>query len=139
MGYVVTHNLMRTGARGDSLQSRDGRRSNTKINGLFVLVQDPLSTRVSLSSMPQDLCPLWLHLPLEITASQAGRRWNRHHCTANCGVELGNNAKLPSVKSHRCTNAKTFTRCSKHPNYRAGRRHGQSSGPSLQRRHQEGH
>lgn len=136
--YAVTHNLMRTGAWGDLLQSRDGLRSNTKSNGLFALVQDLLSTRVSLSSMPQDFCPLWPHLPLELTASQAGRSWKGHHYTTNSWVELGNSAKLPSVKSHHCTNAKTFTRCGKHPNCRVGRRHGHFAGPSLQR-HQEGH
>lgn len=67
-----------------------------------------------------------------------GRNWKGHHCPTNCWVEWGNNAKLPSVTSHHCTNTKTFTRYGKHPNGRLGRRHGQSSGPSLQRRHQEG-
>lgn len=137
MGYAVTHNLRRTSAWHDLLQNRDSLRSNTEINVLLALIWDPISTSISLFSMPQIFHPLWLHLKSQ--PPKPGKSWKGHRCTTNCRVELGNSVKLPSVTSHCCSNPKTFTRCSKHPNCGVGRRHSHSSGPSIQTRHQEGH
>lgn len=112
----------------------------------WALAQDTLNTRISLffDSCCLRIPVLSLHLPLEITASQKmslcyvpGKSCKGHYYTTDCWVELGNNAKLPAGKSHYYTNAKKGTRCGKYPKCRTGGRHSQSSGLSLQRKHQK--
>lgn len=124
---AVTDGVTRPRVQGDLLQSREGLRSNIKINGLFALAQDVLNSRILLFSIlaASEVCPLLPHLPLAITASQ------KEAFAANCWVELANSAKLSAGKRHYYTNTKPATRCGNYRKCRRAGRQSQQSGPPL--------